>query len=96
MTPIIDKDINPFQADTIRVIFSFTDTDPEDITGLDYHGSSNRGTKSVILLNYNGGSQTLPDDAISMDIIMSEVCANNLEITKHFHKLLSYCVIQTF
>ena len=71
-----------FQDDTIRMIFSFTDTDPEDITGLDYHGNSNRGTKSVILLNYNGGSQTLPEDAISLDVVVSEVCGNQFEIIK--------------
>ena len=63
--------MNQFQDDTIRVIFSFTETDPEDITGLDYHGSSNRGTKSVILLNYNEDSQSLPDDAFSLDILIS-------------------------
>ena len=56
------------------MIFSFTDSDPEDITGLDYHGSSNRGTKSVILLNYNEGGQTLPDDAFHMDFRVTEVC----------------------
>ena len=69
----------PSQGDTIRVIFSFTDTDPEDITGLDYHGSSNRGTKSVILLTYNDDDQTLPDDAISWEILVSEVtfCYNS-------------------
>ena len=61
-----------FKDDTIRVIFSFTDTDPEDITGLDYHGT-NRGTKSVILLNYNDGGQTLPDDAFHMDFRVTEV-----------------------
>ena len=72
--------MNQFQDDTIRVIFSFTETDPEDITGLDYHGSSNRGTKSVILLNYNGGSQNLPEDAISLDVVVSEVCGSNVEI----------------
>ena len=61
------------QADTIRVIYSFTDTDPEDITGLDYHGSTNRGSKSVLLLSYNGDDQTLPEDSISMDFLISEV-----------------------
>ena len=67
------------QGDTIRVIFSFTDTDPEDITGLDYHGSSNRGTKSVLLLTYNPNDQTLPDDTISWEILVSEVtfCYNS-------------------
>ena len=55
------------------MIFSFTDTDPDDITGLDYHGSSNRGTKSVILLTYNDDDQTLPEDAISLEILISEV-----------------------
>ena len=70
--------MNQFQEDTIRVIFSFTD--PENVTGLDYHGSSNRGSKSVLLLNYNGDSQSLPDDAISLDVVVSEVCANNVEI----------------
>ena len=55
------------------MIFSFTDTDPEDITGLDYHGGTNRGTKSVILLNYNKGGQTLPDDAFHMDFRVTEV-----------------------
>ena len=62
------------QADTIRVIFSFTDTDPEDITRLQYHESTNRGTKSVILLTYNDDGQTLPDNAISMDFLITEVC----------------------
>ena len=65
--------------DTLRVIFSFTDTDPEDITGLDYHGSSNRGTKSVILLNYNEGGQTLPDYAFHMDFRVTEVCTWKIE-----------------
>ena len=59
--------------DTMRVIYSFTDDDPEDITGLAYHGSSNRGTKSVVLLNYNDGNQTLPEDSISMDFLVTEV-----------------------
>ena len=61
------------QTDTMRVIYSFTDDDPEDITGLDYHGSSNRGTKSVVLINYNDGNQTLPEDSISMDFLVTEV-----------------------
>ena len=74
--------MNQFQDDTIRMIFSFTDTDPDDITGLDYHGSSNRGTKSVILLNYYGGGQSLPEDAISLDVVVSEVCGNKFEIIK--------------
>ena len=64
-----------FQDDTTRVIYSFTDTDPEDITGLDYHGNTNRGTKSVILLNYNEDGQSLPEDAFSIDILVSEVCS---------------------
>ena len=55
------------------MIYSFTDTDPEDITGLDYHGSSNRGTRSVVLLYYNDIAESLPDDAISMDIVITEV-----------------------
>ena len=62
-----------FQTDTMRVIYSFTDDDPEDITGLDYHGSSNRGTKSVVLINYNDGNQTLSEDSISMDFLVTEV-----------------------
>ena len=82
--------MNQFQEDTIRVIFSFTDTDPEDVTGLDYHGSSNRGSKSVLLLNYNGDSQNLPEDAISLDVVVSEVCASNVEILKK-NWLLSGC-----
>ena len=57
----------------MRVIYSFTDDDPEDITGLAYHGSSNRGTKSVVLINYNDGNQTLPEDSISMDFLITEV-----------------------
>ena len=69
------------QADTIRVIYSFTDTDPEDITGLDYHGSSNRGTKSVLLLSYNNVNQTLPEDSISMDFLISEVKNEWLVVT---------------
>ena len=62
------------QDDTTRIIYSFTDTDPEDITGLDYHGNTNRGTKSVVLLNYNDIAEDLPEDAISMDILISDVC----------------------
>ena len=61
------------QDDTIRVIYSFTDTDPENITGLSYHGSDNRGTKSVILLSYNDDGQTLPEDSINVDILVPEV-----------------------
>ena len=56
----------------MRVIYSFTDDDPEDITGLTYH-NNNRGTKSVVLINYNDGDQTLPEDSISMDFLVTEV-----------------------
>ena len=62
-----------FQMDTIRVIYSFTEDDPEDITGLEYHGPTNRGTKSVVLINFSDGDQTLPDDSISMDFLITEV-----------------------
>ena len=75
--------VNPFQVDTMRVIFSFTDTDPEDITGLDYHGATNRGSKSVVLINYNDGEQQLPDDSFPMDILITEVIA----MSKIFLKL---------
>lgn len=57
----------------MRVIFSFTDTDPDDITGLSYHGNENRGTKSLILRSHNEGSQSLPEDSVSMDILVTEV-----------------------
>ena len=60
----------------MRVIYSFTDVDPEDITGLEYHGSTNRGTKSVVLINNNDGNQTLPDDTITMDFLITEVCVS--------------------
>ena len=67
------------QTDTTRIIFSFTDEDPDDETGLSYHGSSNRGTKSVVLLSYHDEHQNLPDDVISMDILVSEVsCAKKI------------------
>ncbi len=59
--------------DTMRVIYSFTNEDPDDITGLSYHGSNNRGTKSLALLSYNDGVQTLPDDAIIVDFRVTEV-----------------------
>ena len=64
----------------MRVIFSFTDTDPEDITGLDYHGVTNRGSKSIVLINYNDGEQQLPDDSFPMDILITEVAENIFEI----------------
>ena len=67
---------NPFQLDTMRVIFSFTDTDPEGIIGLDYHGT-NRGSKSVVLINYKDGEQQLPDDSFPMDILITEVVGNH-------------------
>ena len=56
------------------MIDSFTDTDPDDFTGLEHHGS-NRGSKSVVLLNYNDDEQQLPDDSISRDILITEVIA---------------------
>ena len=70
------------QDDTIRVIYSFTDTDPEDITGLDYHGGSNRGTRSVILLYYNDVAESLPDDVVSMDIVITEVSLNRYKMAQ--------------
>ena len=83
------------------MIFSFTDTDPEDITGLDYHGSSNRGTKSVILLTYNDDDQALPEDAISLEILISEVTWHfsyyvcwwvefNCWLVERFFKIIKY------
>ena len=60
----------------MRVIFSFTDTDPEDIIGLDYH-STKRGSKSVVLINYNDGEQQLPDYSFPMDILITEVVGNH-------------------
>ena len=65
--------LHNFQMDTIRVIYSFSEDDPEDITELEYHGPTNRGTKSVALINYNDGNQTLPEDSISMDFIITDV-----------------------
>ena len=62
-----------FQMDTMRVIYSFSEDDLEDITGLEYHGSTNRGTKSVVLINFSDESQTLPEDSISMDFLVTEV-----------------------
>ena len=78
------------QADTIRVIFSFTDTDPEDITGLDYHGGDNRGAKSVLLLSHNDSNQTLPEDSISMDFLISEVKMKLLVLTLIQEKIVSF------
>ena len=69
----IENKFDHFQMDTMRVIYSFTEDDPEDITGLEYHGSTNRGTKSVVLINYNDGNQTLPEDSVSMDFLVTEV-----------------------
>ena len=77
---LVHEDFHNFQIDTIRVIYSFTEDDPEDITGLEYHGT-NRGTKSVVLINYSDGDKTLPDDTISMDFLVAEVRIPRLSIS---------------
>ncbi|CAG0892497.1 unnamed protein product [Darwinula stevensoni] len=66
-------------GDTVKVIYAYGDTDPE---GMDpfYHGSDNRGTKSLYLLDPPLGD--IPDDpSIKEWIVSSEMVIPTLDTT---------------
>lgn len=52
---------------TVRVIFAWQDSDPIN-NKAKYHGS-NKGTKSVNILNKESGMVEMPEDVLSTDVI---------------------------
>ena len=64
-----DMSITP---STSRIIWAFSDDDPisGNLNWANYHGTKNRGSRSVLLVNYNPQVSVaeLPDDAFSFDI----------------------------
>ncbi|KAH9500336.1 DBH-like monooxygenase protein 1 [Bulinus truncatus] len=67
-----DPEDSPLTSDTIRVIFSYSPTDPVDDDTILYHGRDRRGTKSIILLNpatSHQSSPPLPDDVLTIDFL---------------------------
>lgn len=59
-------------GDTIQTIYAFGDTDPEDEDPF-YHGSSNRGTKSIHFLDEPLGDYPDGPGVFHYEILMNEV-----------------------
>ena len=58
----------------MRIIYAFHDQDPPEVTGLSYHGSNNRGTKSLSLVNFvEEAAESLPADAFYIDLPFDKV-----------------------
>ena len=58
----------------MRIIYSWHDRDPEEATGLAYHGRSQRGSKSLSLVNFvEEDVMTLPPDAFYVDLHFDKV-----------------------
>ncbi len=59
--------------DTLRVIWSYSTLDPLQTVGLAYHGGSQRGSRSLQLLNNQATPPKKPDDAFSFDLFFDQV-----------------------
>ncbi|XP_078655821.1 DBH-like monooxygenase protein 1 homolog isoform X2 [Branchiostoma floridae x Branchiostoma belcheri] len=57
---------------TSRVIFAWNDADPEADVGPSYH-DANRGVKSVLLLDKDPEQTPLPDNVLTLDIVVPKV-----------------------
>ncbi|XP_067141854.1 DBH-like monooxygenase protein 1 homolog [Centruroides vittatus] len=64
-----DKDL-PIPEQTARIIYAYHEQDPDSVDEIMYHGSRNRGTKSILLLKPQRSDDIkLPDDVLSWDIL---------------------------
>ncbi|XP_078598387.1 DBH-like monooxygenase protein 1 [Branchiostoma floridae x Branchiostoma japonicum] len=62
-----DRVIN---KDTMRVLWAWHDQDPDDVTGPAYH-RLNRGVRSTVLLKNNEETESLPNNILSYDVLMT-------------------------
>ena len=63
-----------FQSSTTRLIYAYGDKDPTDSSApTEYHGSTNRGVKSVYLLMPPAKAPELPADAQTFEMKVSSV-----------------------
>ncbi|XP_067141855.1 DBH-like monooxygenase protein 1 [Centruroides vittatus] len=75
LIPCDSQDLN-ITDDTTRLIFAYNDENPGSTGEISYHGSQNRGTKSVVLLNYS--KNIIPEDP--SDLYHWEVRHSNVRI----------------
>ena len=62
------------QSSTTRLIYAFGDTDPADSSApTEYHGTRNRGSKSIYLLEPKDTAPPKPDDALIYDVLNDNV-----------------------
>ena len=63
-----------FQSSTTRLIYAYGDSDPVDSSApTEYHGSDNRGAKSVYLLETNTPAPSQPQGALIYEIVTNQV-----------------------
>ena len=75
----VDINYISLQDSTMRLIYSFNPYDPsEDTAPLQKHTA--KGSKSVYLLSPTRDEPTLPNDAFSMDLVMSNVNITNANL----------------
>ncbi|XP_077989863.1 DBH-like monooxygenase protein 1 homolog [Glandiceps talaboti] len=79
-----DKD-RTVAGGTLRLIYSYHKDDPESETGLSYHGSDQRGSRSIHLLGYTPDLPDMPtgDDLLTFDFL-------NQNVTVPHHKDTTY------
>jgi len=66
---------------TMRLIYSYKDTDPTSENSLAYHGATQRGSKSIQLLSDNTQPQTLPSNAQYMDFLNANLSIPTADTT---------------
>ncbi|XP_071788240.1 DBH-like monooxygenase protein 1 [Asterias amurensis] len=78
-------------SETIRLIWSYSDKDPDvDNGGPTYHGPDHRGTKSIILLDSDHSKTQVPADAKKY-----EFCNNNVRPERQ-QQTLYWCTLFQF
>ncbi|XP_077997834.1 DBH-like monooxygenase protein 1 [Glandiceps talaboti] len=65
---------------TLRLIYSYHKDDPESETGLSYHGSDQRGSRSIHLLGY---TPDLPDMPTGDDLLTYDFLNQNITVPHH-------------
>ncbi|ESO82138.1 hypothetical protein LOTGIDRAFT_135247 [Lottia gigantea] len=83
-----DKDDRNIEEGTTKVIFSWHPEDPQHETGLPFHGDSNKGSKSLLLLS-PAQNQHLPKDAIHFDFVNKKT---HLPVQDTYYHCTSYRV----
>lgn len=63
------------QSDTTRIIYAYGAADPtgNEFAASDKHASSNRGSKSMYLLENQQAVEAVPDDALTYDMLIDKV-----------------------